>query len=149
LRRTRARCEFVTVLDVPRAAIEATKKRLGQSADRVRWLTADISQFELLPAAYDVRHGRAVFHFLAVPEQRAAYVRQAARSVKPGGHVIVSTFGPEGPTKSSGLDVLRYDAEYPHSEFGSRVRLVAANDGDMPTLWPSSSTAARRHCESH
>lgn len=88
----------------------------------------------MLPAAYDVRHGRAVFHFLTVPEQRAAYVRQAARSVKSGGHVIVSTFGSEGPTKSSGLDVLRYDAESLHSEFGSRVRLVAANDGDMPTL---------------
>ena len=25
--------------------------------------------------------------------------------------MIVSTFGPEGPTKCSGLDVVRYDAE--------------------------------------
>ena len=25
--------------------------------------------------------------------------------------IIVSTFGPEGPTKCSGLDVMRYDAE--------------------------------------
>ena len=29
---------------------------------------------------------------------RAAYVRQVARAVKPEGHVIVATFGPEGPT---------------------------------------------------
>lgn len=45
---------------------------------------------------------------------RIAYVRQAARAVKPGGHVIVSTFGPEGPTKCGGLDVVRYDAESLH-----------------------------------
>jgi hypothetical protein len=57
--------------------------------------------------------------------------------------------GLKAQPKAAALMVLRYDAEYPHSEFGSRVRLVAANDSDMPTLWPSSSTAARRHCESN
>jgi 2-polyprenyl-3-methyl-5-hydroxy-6-metoxy-1,4-benzoquinol methylase len=117
----------MTVLDVSQAAIEATKKRLGQAADRVHWLTADISQVELLPAAYDVWHDRAVFHFLTAPEQRAAYVRQAARSVKAGGHAIVSTFGPEGPTKCSGLDVVRYDAQSLHDEFGTRFRLVESS----------------------
>lgn len=91
--------QAVTVLDVSQAAIVATKKRLGQAADRVRWLTADISQVELLRAAYDVWHDRAVFHFLTAPEQRAAYVRQAARSVKAGGHVIVSTFGAGRPNE--------------------------------------------------
>jgi SAM-dependent methyltransferase len=114
----------VTVLDVSQVAIEATRKRLGQLADRVHWLTADISQVELLPAAYDVWHDRAVFHFLTAPGKRAAYVRQAARSVKAGGHVIVGAFGPEGPTKCSGLDVVRYDAESLHDEFGTRFRLV-------------------------
>jgi len=29
-------------------------------------------------------------------------------------HVIVSTFGPESPTKCGGLDVVRYDAESLH-----------------------------------
>jgi hypothetical protein len=38
--------------------------------------------------------------------------------------VIVSTFGPEGPTKCSGLEVMRYDAESLHGEFGGRFRLV-------------------------
>jgi 2-polyprenyl-3-methyl-5-hydroxy-6-metoxy-1,4-benzoquinol methylase len=114
----------LTVLDVSEVAIEATKSRLGEAADPVDWLTADITQVELPPAKYDVWHDRAVFHFLTVPEQRAAYVRQAACSVKPGGHVIVSTFGPEGPTRCSGLDVVRYDAEGLHGEFGLRFRLV-------------------------
>jgi SAM-dependent methyltransferase len=117
----------VTVLDVSHVAIEATRKRLGQAADRVHWLTADICQVELLPAAFDLWHDRAVFHFLTAPEQRAAYVRQAARSVKAGGRVIVSTFGPEGPTKCSGLDVVRYDAQSLHDEFGTRFRLVESS----------------------
>jgi 2-polyprenyl-3-methyl-5-hydroxy-6-metoxy-1,4-benzoquinol methylase len=114
----------VTVLDVSQVATEVTKKRLGALADRVHWLIADIGVVDLPLAAYDVWHDRAVFHFLTVPEQRAAYVRRAARSVKPGGHVIVSTFGPEGPTKCSGLDVIGYDAESLHDEFGARFRLV-------------------------
>ena len=117
----------VTVLDVSQVAIDATKQRLGQVAGRVQWVTADITGVQLHPAAYDVWHDRAVFHFLTAPEQRAAYVRQVARSVKAGGHVIVSTFGPEGPTKCSGLDVVRYDAEALHEEFGTRFRLVESS----------------------
>jgi len=116
--------ENITVLDVSQAAIEATKKRLGEAAERVRWLIADITQVELELGAYDVWHDRAVFHFLTALGERAAYVRQAARSVRPGGHVIVSTFGPEGPTKCSGLDVVRYNADSLHHEFGARFRLI-------------------------
>jgi len=71
-----------------------------------------------------VWHDRAVFHFLTAPEQRVAYVRQVARAVKAGGHVLVSTFGPDGPTKCSGLEVVRYDAEALHAEFGVRFRLL-------------------------
>ncbi len=117
----------VTVLDVSQVAIDATKQRLQQVAGRVHWVTADITRVQLHPAAYDVWHDRAVFHFLTAPEQRAAYVRQVTRSVKAGGHVIVSTFGPEGPTKCSGLDVVRYDAESLREEFGTRFRLVESS----------------------
>ena len=77
--------------------------------------------------AYDLWHDRAVFHFLTAKEQRAAYVRQVVRAVKSGGHVIVSTFGPEGPTKCSGLELVRYDAESLHKEFGARFRVVESS----------------------
>jgi 2-polyprenyl-3-methyl-5-hydroxy-6-metoxy-1,4-benzoquinol methylase len=117
----------VTVLDVSQAAIDVNKTRLSEKASGVRWLVADITQVELQPRAYDLWHDRAVFHFLTGHEQRAAYVRQVARVVKPGGHIIVSTFGPEGPTKCSGLDVVRYDAESLHAEFGARFRLVESS----------------------
>ena len=114
----------ITVLDVSQTAIAVTKKRLGSAAEEVQSVTADIVNGELAPNAYDVWHDRAVFHFLTAMDQRLAYVRQVARAVKPGGHVLVSTFGPEGPTTCSGLEVVRYDAESLHAEFGVRFRLL-------------------------
>ncbi len=117
----------VTVLDVSQAAIDVNKARLGQRAKGVAWIVGDITQVELEPRAYDVWHDRAVFHFLTAQEQRTAYVRQVTRAVRSGGYVIVSTFGPEGPTKCSGLDVVRYDADSLHDEFGARFRLVESS----------------------
>ena len=117
----------ITVLDISRTAIDANRKRLGAASQRVEWLVADITRNDLPPAAYDVWHDRAVFHFLTAPGDRTAYIRQVARAVKHGGHVIVSTFGPEGPTKCSGLEVVRYDAESLHREFGAHFRLLGSS----------------------
>src|SRR6266478_2663022 len=75
----------ITVLDISETAIDATKKRLGTAAEHVSWLVGDITEVQLAPNAYDVWHDRAVFHFLITPEQRAAYVRQVAAAVRPGG----------------------------------------------------------------
>ena len=116
--------ENITVLDIAQTAIDASRKRLGKASERVHWLAADITKAELPPSAYDVWHDRAVFHFLTTTSDRVAYVRQVARSVRHGGHVIVGTFGPEGPVKCSGLDVVRYDAESLHREFGIHFRLL-------------------------
>jgi SAM-dependent methyltransferase len=116
--------ENITVVDISQIAIDVTKKRLGLASEKVRWLIGDLTTTKLEPCTYDVWHDRAVFHFLTAIEARLAYVRQVAHAVKPGGHVIVSTFGPEGPTKCSGLDVARYDTESLHKEFGVRFRLL-------------------------
>ena len=117
----------VTVLDISQAAIRHTRDRLGSNSDSVQWLVADITQAELPARSYDVWHDRAVFHFLTKPTERLAYVRQVTSAVKPGGHVIVGTFGPEGPHMCSGLDVVRYDAESLHGEFGPRFRLIESS----------------------
>jgi len=112
------------VLDLSATALDVAKARLGADAARVTWLCGDVRTFPFPARQYDVWHDRAVFHFLTGAEDRAAYVRQVARAVKPGGHVIVATFGPEGPTQCSGLDVMRYAPEALHAEFGSAFRLV-------------------------
>ena len=117
----------ITVLDVSQTAIDVTKKRLGLAAQHVCWLVADVTRVKFSSSAYDVWHDRAVFHFLTRMEERRAYVQQVAHAVRPGGHVIVSTFGPKGPTKCSGLDVARYDADSLHAQFGTRFRLVESS----------------------
>ncbi len=114
----------LSVLDVSPTAIDVTKRRLGHAAERVHWVIGEITNADLSPNNYDLWHDRAVFHFLRTAEERAAYVRQVAKAVRSGGHVLVSTFGPEGPTKCSGLEVVRYDAESLHAEFGVHFRLL-------------------------
>ena len=117
----------ITILDISQTAVDVTKKRLGSVSENVRWLIGDITSTELEPYSYDVWHDRAVFHFLTAMDERISYVRQVAKSVKRGGHLIVSTFGPEGPTKCSGLDVVRYDAKSLHKEFGVRFQLLGSS----------------------
>ncbi|HMA09174.1 MAG TPA: class I SAM-dependent methyltransferase [Ramlibacter sp.] len=114
----------VTVLDISAAALRVAQERLGEKAAKVQWITGDITRVELPGAAYDIWHDRAVFHFLTDPADRAAYVDQVRRAVRPGGHVIVAAFGPEGPTQCSGLPVVRYEPDELHAQFGGRFELV-------------------------
>lgn len=125
----------VTVLDISQAAIDVAMARLGPAAASVHWITGDITDVDLEVARYDLWHDRAVFHFLTRADDRAAYVRQVARAVKPGGHVIVATFGPEGPEKCSGMDVVRYDAGSLHEEFGAKFRLLDSVTELHETPW--------------
>ena len=46
--------EDITVLDISRTAIDANRKRLGDTSQRVHWLVTDITQSELLTSRYDV-----------------------------------------------------------------------------------------------
>lgn len=116
----------LTVLDVSAHALELARQRLGAHAGSVHWVAADVTGTELPKAAYDVWHDRAVFHFLTTPAARAAYARQAARALRPSGHLIVSTFGPDGPTRCSGLDAMRYSAETLATALGERFELLAS-----------------------
>ena len=117
----------ITVLEISQAAIDAAKARLGSRGNQVRWRQADATVAEFDLHSFDLWHDRAVFHFLTSAEARVAYVANVLRAVKPGGHVIVSTFGPEGPQRCSGLDVMRYESEELHREFGPRFRLVESS----------------------
>jgi ubiquinone/menaquinone biosynthesis C-methylase UbiE len=114
----------ITVLDISMTAIHHAWERTGALAQHVTWMVADITKVALPSQRFDVWHDRAVFHFLTDPDARVAYVERVAQSMKVGGHVIVATFGPEGPTKCSGLDVVRYDADSLHGQFGRRFELL-------------------------
>ncbi len=125
----------LTVLDISREALDVARRRLGGAADRVRWIAGDVTRAPLEAARYDLWHDRAVFHFLTTAEDREAYVRQVIRAVRPGGHVVVATFAPDGPETCSGLDVVRYDAGGLHRQFGSRFRLLDSVTELHQTPW--------------
>lgn len=116
-------CRDFTVLDVAEPALDRARSRLGPTADRVHWIAADITTVELPEHRYDVWHDRAAFHFLVRADQRAAYRDALLRAVRPRGHVIISTFGPEGPPRCSGLEIVRYDAASLSAELGDRCAL--------------------------
>ena len=116
----------LTVLDLSGSALAQPRARLGARAGCVRWVEADVLNAPLPRAAYSVWHDRAVFHFLTEPADRASYVAQVRRAVRPGGFVLVATFADDGPTRCSGLDVHRYSPEALHAEFGAPFRQVAS-----------------------
>ena len=127
----------ITVLDISSKAIAAAKTRLGAMANMVQWTAADVTQADLPADAYDFWHDRAVFHFLREETERQRYVAAVRRSVKPGGHVLVATFGPDGPERCSGLDVVRYEPDQLHAEFGRDFKKVGAVTEVHTTPWGS------------
>jgi SAM-dependent methyltransferase len=117
----------LTVLDIAQGALVRARQRLGDRAGAVQWIEADVTAFE--PSErWDIWHDRAVFHFLVQAEDREAYRRTLNNSLVPGGHAIIATFGPEGPTRCSGLDVVRYSASGLLTELGPGWELVGERE---------------------
>lgn len=114
----------ISVLDLSADALGIARQRLGVEANTVRWLVADLLDASLQAARYHVWHDRAVFHFLTETDQRASYVRQLTRALKPGGYVVLATFGPDGPLKCSGLETVRYDVAGLMRELGEGFTLI-------------------------
>lgn len=136
----------VSVLDLSASALEVARKRLGAAGDCVTWIAGDICTVNLPDQAYDIWHDRAVFHFLTNPVDRAAYVQQVMKSVKPGGHVIVATFAPDGPEQCSGLPVARYAPGELHQEFGPSFELLEHMSEEHKTPWGSVQHFVYCHC---
>lgn len=116
--------QHLTVLDLAGTALTRARERLGARAAAVKWVEADITAVELPRHGYDVWHDRAVFHFFTQPEERRRYVETMRHAVRRDGYVIVATFALEGPTRCSGLDVVRYSPASLQEEFGAEFALV-------------------------
>ncbi len=100
----------VTVLDVSAAALARSKELVGAAAQSIAWIEADVTAFEPTRRYY-LWHDRAAFHFLTDPADVQRYLDALRTALIPGGHFIVSTFGPDGPDHCSGLHVQRYSVE--------------------------------------
>jgi trans-aconitate methyltransferase len=126
--------EDVTVLDLSAAALAAARSRIGEDANRVTWIAADVTAWEP-PRSYDLWHDRAAFHFLTPAPDRAAYVDRLQRALRPGGHAIIGTFALDGPERCSGLAVSRYDAEHLAATLGRGFALIDSRPHEHVTPW--------------
>jgi SAM-dependent methyltransferase len=100
----------LTVLDVAGPAIAAARRRLGDRADQVRWIEADLLQWRP-DRRYDLWHDRAVFHFLTDQAERERYLQTLRAALAPTGAVVIGTFAADGPDHCSGLPTSRYDPD--------------------------------------
>lgn len=113
----------VTVADISKQALERAQAELGEAAAQVRWIVADVRGHDF-GRRFDLWHDRALFHFMVEPADREAYLTVLRRSLRPGGHLILATFGPEGPTECSGLPTRRYGADQLAGLLAPDFRLV-------------------------
>jgi SAM-dependent methyltransferase len=129
--------EEIAVLDISEVALGKAKARLGERAERVRWVVADVTETPEL-GTFDIWHDRAVFHFLTDPEDRRSYVELALRTVPEEGHLVIATFADDGPKRCSDLDVCCYNARSLVSELGEDFSLVREASETHTTPWDSS-----------
>ena len=129
----------ITVLDISAAALASAQHRIANvhpdEASTVIWRNDDLLTATLPTSAFDVWHDRAAFHFLTDPADRARYREQLRHAVRPGGHVIVATFAEDGPTKCSGLDVVRYSPATLRGELGDDFKLADSRREEHHTPW--------------
>jgi 2-polyprenyl-3-methyl-5-hydroxy-6-metoxy-1,4-benzoquinol methylase len=124
----------LTVLDVSESAVSIAKMRLGERAAMVKWIVADVTQWQPT-RSYDLWHDRAAFHFLTDESDRSAYIDRLTKAVRPGGHAIIGTFALDGPERCSGLPVVRYDATQLSATLTPAFALVDMRRDDHKTPW--------------
>ncbi len=127
----------VIAVDIAQAALDALGATLSEparrlAAARLTTVLADVRELRLGDAV-DVWHDRAVFHFFVEPADRAAYAAAATHAVRLGGHLVMATFAPDGPTMCSGLPVMRHDAASLGETFGPAFVLVDSAEADHVT----------------
>lgn len=112
----------LSVLDIAAGAFTQSQQRLGTRADAINWIVSDVTQFEP-QRGFRLWHDRAVLHFLTQPEHQVQYVDVLQQALEPGGTAIIATFGPDGPTRCSGLDIQRYNIASLESLLAPRFEL--------------------------
>jgi ubiquinone/menaquinone biosynthesis C-methylase UbiE len=127
----------VAVLDISETALAAARTRLGERAERVEWVAADVTDTQDV-GTFDVWHDRAVFHFLTDAADRQKYADLARRTVPAGGHLIIASFADDGPKQCSGLAVCRYNAGSMAGELGEGFSLIDQAGETHTTPWDRS-----------
>ena len=114
----------LTVVDVSAEALRIAADRLGDDAENVRWVHADVREYA--PGrTFDVWHDRAVLHFLTEDVDQHRYRDILNSATVPGAVAVFGCFAPDGPTHCSGLPVMRRDADDLADFLGTQWSMVA------------------------
>lgn len=97
----------ITLLDISEKALNSVRSRLKDSAEKITFISADITEFSR-PNEYQLWHDRAVFHFLTSNKEISCYIQNVSESLKSGAYLVISTFSNNGPDACSGLKVKQY-----------------------------------------
>jgi len=134
--------QSLVVLDISQTALAHARKRLGEKAGQVKWITADVTTWAP-DCKVDFWHDRAVLHFLTKRADREAYFRVLKNALRPGGWVMIAGFAPGGPTECSGLPIVQHDAHSLQNLLGDHFTLVEQHDEMHRT--PSGAAQAFRY----
>ncbi len=126
----------IEAIDISPAALARLAERLGPVADAVTFRVLDV-RVVTFDAPVDVWHDRATFHFLTSDADQRTYARRAVEGVRPGGHLVIAAFAPDGPGECSGLPVARHSAGTLGAVFGEAFELVESFERDHRTPWGS------------
>lgn len=123
----------IEAIDISSAALDRLREALSDSgAGAVTLRQADVRSVEF-DEPLDLWHDRATFHFLIDADDRRRYVERAAQAVRPGGYLVMATFGPGGPEMCSGLPVRRHGSGELAGTFGPAFELVDAFEREHHT----------------
>jgi SAM-dependent methyltransferase len=122
----------VSLLDISKSALEATRLRLGARSEGVQFFVADVARWTA-PQMYDVWHDRTAFHFMIEERERAGYKLALLSGLRPGGTFIVATYAHGAPDQCSGLPVRRYNRSELEDFLGDEFICLEVLESDHET----------------
>jgi SAM-dependent methyltransferase len=126
----------IDAVDLSSQALHQLKLRLGDRAAGVRFVTSDARDVRF-DGQVDLWHDRATLHFLNDEFDQSQYAARAAEAVRHDGHLIVATFGANGPEQCSGLPVTRHTPDSLATLFAGSFDLRESFDVVHTTPWGS------------
>jgi len=114
----------ITLVDISEAALQETKRRLGNRSGAVQLVCSDIRSADLHLPHVQVWHDRAAFHFLRTTGEIAAYKALLLNTLEGNGVFILGVFSVNAPDRCSGLLVNKWDLAGLQEEFGGALALL-------------------------
>ena len=113
----------VTVVQSSAVGSSAFLERLGDWESCLTVLTGDVTQLHL-KRRFALWHDRGRFCLLRYAEDRQRYVEVLEEALRPEGHLVIATIGPEGPQQYGSHWVRCYSLATLTQEMGCRFELA-------------------------